>query len=187
MQATYEKESAHLTSLGIVHEPFIGLDNSLFRLNPEDTFDVDRKGDKIGHKQVCACMSHYLMWKAALYCQGDAFWFLEYDAEFVPDWRPRYEQAMSVLPNDWDVLFLGSCCCQGLPTRHLGKNLYQVLYPLCGHALMIRKKALPVLLHHHQKVWGPLDIAMKMTSLPNLNSFVILPRIANQRATPLAP
>ena len=185
MRSKFDEEAAHLTSLGITFEPFLGFDNSLLRLNPEDTFDIDRKGDRIGHKQVCACLSHYLLWKVMLYCPGDAFWGLEYDAQFKPDWKDQYAAAMAVLPDDWDIVFLGSCCCKGLKGRHVGNNLYEVHHPLCGHAIMYRKKALPVLLDVHQKVWGPLDIAMKETSLKQLRVYTLLPRMVLQRSTPI--
>jgi hypothetical protein len=52
---------------------------------------------------------------------------------------------------------------------------------------MYRKKALPVLLDVHQKIWASLDIAMEYESLPKLRVYTILPRMVNQRATPLPP
>lgn len=183
----YELTRANLAEHGLPCEPFYGVDRDVFRLLPMDTFDVDRVGDKIGHCHVAACISHYLMWKVMSYLDGDAFWALEYDAMMEPDWRTRYERAMAGLPDDWDIVFLGSCCTQGRPTRQVGENLFEVKYPLCGHGIMIRKKALPVLLDTHQKVWGPLDIAMFYTSLPKLRVYTILPAIIGQRDTAFPP
>lgn len=186
---TYEKERQHLAERGIACEPFIGLDNLVFRLNPIDTFDIDRAGDHIGQKQVCAHMSHYLIWKVMSYLPDDAFWVLEYDAEFVPQWRFLFNQAMNHAPDDWDMIYMGSCCCGVDPAKwpHLGGGLFEVKWPLCGHAIMYRKKALPVLLEAHQKVWAPLDIAMKHDSLPKLKVYTILPRIVSQRNTFIPP
>lgn len=177
----------HLMQNGIAHEPFYGLDNEVYRVNPIDTFDIDRVGDRIGPKQVCACMSHYLMWKVLSYLPGDSFWCLEDDVELVPNWQQAYRNAMGHVPDDWDIIFLGSCCCDGRPTLDYGGGLYEVKWPMCGHAMQIRQKALPVLLEAHQKLWAPLDIAMYYNSLPNLKVYTILPRMFSQRNTIIPP
>lgn len=182
-----ERELQHLAERGIRAEPFYGLDHLVFKLNTVDTFDIDRKGDHIGITHVCAHMTHYLCWKVLSYLPGDAFWVLEYDAAFTTDWRLRFNQAMSHAPDDWDIVFLGSCCTEGRPARHFGGGLWEVKWPLCGHAMMIRKKALPVLLEAHQKVWAPLDIALYHDSLPKLKVFTILPRLADQFDTLIPP
>lgn len=179
----FDDTCAHLDSLGIKWEPFIGMDNQLCRLNPVDTFDLDRAGERIGPKHVAATLTHYLCWKVCSYLPEEAFWILEFDVRFVPDWQPQYDSAMSILPHDWDIVFLGSCCTAGRETKHIGNNLYEVKHPLCGHALQIRKKALPILLDIHQKIAMPLDIAMYYNSLTQLRVYTILPRIIEQHGT----
>ena len=183
----FEATSKHLAEMGIPFEPFYGVDNRVCRLLPLDTFDIDRVGDKIGEIHVAAHLTHYLLWKVLSYLPEDSFWALEYDALFEPDWRERFDAAMSVLPDDWDAVFLGSCCTANRPTTHIGKNLYEVHWPLCGHAIMWRKKAMQVMLEVHQKVWAPLDIALFYDSLPKLKVYTILPRIVNQLATTIPP
>ena len=186
-QEKYEQERKHLEENGIPSEPFYGLDVERTKLLPVDTFDVDRVGDKICSRHIVAQLTHYLAWKVLSYLPGDAFWLLEYDAYFKPDWKAQYEQAMAVLPDDWDIVFLGSCCCRGRESRHIGNNLYEVKYPLCGHAVMYRKKSLAVMLDVHQKIWAPLDIALMYDSLPKLRVYTILPRLASQRNTVIPP
>jgi len=183
----YEATKKHLEEVGVPFETFLGLDSEKCRLLPVDTFDVDRKGDKIGNYHIIGHLTHYMMWKTLFHQPEDAFWVLEYDAIMANGWREQFDSAMAVLPDDWDIVFLGSCCAQGRPTTHIGNNLYEVRWPLCGHALMIRKKALPVLLDVHQKVWAPLDIALFEDSLPKLRVYTILPRIVTQLDTTLVP
>jgi GR25 family glycosyltransferase involved in LPS biosynthesis len=177
----------HLKDRGIPAEPFLCIDRKLCQLNPILTFDVNKPGEQICSSQVIACLSHYLIWKVMSYLPDDSFWVLEDDCQFDFDWRHQYSEAMSVLPDDWDLVFIGSCCCEGRPTIPVGKNLYEVQWPMCGHGIMYRKKSLPVLLEVHQKIWAPLDIAMFMESLPKLRVYTILPRIVNQRDTTLLP
>lgn len=183
--ACFDKTAAHLDAMGIKWERFDGIDNQICRLTPVDTFDLDRAGEKIAPKHICAQLSHYMLWKVMLYLPQDIFWVLEYDAVMVPDWQVQYDRAMSVMPADFDLCFLGSCCYRHLPKRHIGQNLYEVRHPLCGHGICYRKKALPVLLNAHQKFFAPLDIAMAQDSLPKLRVYTILDPIVNQLNTPL--
>lgn len=177
----YDATVEHLRSIGVPFERFDGMDNLICRLSPLDTFDVDRAGERINHAQVCACLTHYLLWKVMSFQPDDSFWALEYDVRFDPDWRARYEEALKVLPDDWDIVFLGSCCCANSKSVHIGNNLYEVKYPLCGHAMMYRKKALPVLLQEQQKIWAPLDIALTYGAFQKLKVYTILPRIIDQQ------
>jgi hypothetical protein len=121
------------------------------------------------------------------YQPDDSFIVLEYDVEMGANWLERFNTNMAVMPDDWDVIFLGSCCCKGRPTTHVDGDIYEIKYPLCGHAMMYRKKALPILLYEHQKICMPLDIALYHQSFPKLRVYTILPPIVNQRGTPLPP
>lgn len=185
--ARYDATVKHLNELGIAFERFNGFDNQLCKLNPVETFDLDRVGERIGAKHVAACLSHYLLWKCMSMQPDDAFLVLEYDVEFPADWLYRYGQAMNALPTDWQVLFLGSCCCKGRETIHIEGEIFEVRYPLCGHAIMYRKSALETLLEQHQKISMPLDIAMFYQSLPLLRTYCVLPALIGQRGTPLPP
>lgn len=189
----YEETGAHLVGEGIDFERFNGIDNQLCKLSPIETFDLDRQGEKIGPKHICATLSHYMVWKvmehyfqyADYVC--DWFWLLEYDVRMAPNWHKRYTDALNDIPADWDVVFLGSCCCEGRETKHIAGEVYQVKYPLCGHAIMYRKKALPTLLYEHQVIREPLDVAMFFRSLPKLNVYTILPPLITQAGTYLPP
>ncbi len=179
----FDDTVAHLDSLGIKWERFDGIDNQITRLQAIDTFDHDRTGDRIGSKHVAATLTHYLCWKVLSYLPEDSFWVLEFDVRLSLDWKEQYERAMSVLPDDWQILFLGSCCCTGRETRHVAENVYEVKWPLCGHALQIRQSALPILLEEHQRISMPLDIAMFNGSLRKLRVYTILPSLITQHNT----
>ncbi len=183
----FNETAQHLNEMGVAWERFNGFDTKVCRLNAKDTFDLDRVGERLEAKHVAATLSHWSVWKVMSYQPDDSFWVLEYDARLVHDWKETYQLALNHLPKDWDILFLGSCCCKGRPTTHIGGNVYEVKYPLCGHAQMIRKKALPTLLREHQKINMPLDIAMFYLSLPKLQVFTALPPIVVQAGTELPP
>lgn len=183
----FDDTESHLESMGLEWERFDGLDNQICRLTPVDTFDVDRVGEKIAPKHVAACLSHYILWRCMSMQPDESFIVYEYDVRLVPDWREQFDRAMSVMPDDWDVVFLGSACCAGRPTTHIAENVYEVLWPLAGHAMLFRRKALPVLLKEHQRIWAPLDIALFYGALPKLRTYTIIDPIAVQHGTHLPP
>ena len=184
----------HLDEQGIKWERFDGVDNQICRLQSKDTFDFDRAGERLESKHVAATLTHYLLWKVMQYQPDDSFVALEFDVRFVEGWQQAYHSAMALLPEDWDLVYLGSCCCKDRETTPItnffinkSTNLFSVKYPLCGHAIMYRKKSLETLLDVHQKINMPLDIAMYHMSLPKLKVYTILPRIVDQHATFLPP
>lgn len=187
-QDRWEERSAHLKERGIPHELFVGLDTDRMHLTAVDRFPIDGHPDyHIGNKEVVCCLRYYVMWRAMTYMPEDAFMTMDDDAVFPENWREQWDSAMAVLPDDWDIVSVGCCCCTGRPTEHIGNNLYEVKYPLCNHVMMVRKKALPVLLDVHQRIWAPLDIAMFYDSMPKLRVYTIFPRLAEQKNVTLYP
>lgn len=185
--ARFDATAKHLNERGVAWERFDGFDNTKTQLLPVQTFDLDRVGERIGPKHIAATLSHMAIWYVMKYQPDDMFITLEYDARLTPDFEAQYERAMRVVPEDFDVLFLGSCCCKGRPTTHIAENVYDVRYPCCGHAILYKKKALPVLIREHQTIRAPLDVALFYQSLPKLKVFTILDPIITQEGTPLPP
>ncbi len=185
----FDDTVAHLNEQGIKWEAFYGMDNTICRLAAKDTFDFDRAGGKLDNKHVAATLTHYLLWQTMKYQPDESFVALEFDCRFVDGWKEQFDAAMSGLPDDWDLVYLGSCCCAGRETYPVANttNLFDVRYPLSGHAIMYRKKCLETLLRMHQKIDMPLDIAMFHLSLPMLRCYTILPRICEQHNTFLPP
>jgi GR25 family glycosyltransferase involved in LPS biosynthesis len=182
-----------LDEQGIKWERFDGMDNKICKLQAVDTFDVDRAGERLEVKHVAATLTHYLLWQTMKYQSDESFVALEFDVRFVENWQVKFDIAMRDLPDDWDLVYLGSCCCKGRETYPVQTlfpdtlNLFDVRYPLCGHAIMYRKKCLETLLTIHQKINMPLDIAMFNLSLPLLRCYTILPSIIEQHNTELLP
>ena len=189
----FDETVKHLDEQGIKWERFDGFDNQVCRLQAMDTFDMDRAGERLQAKHVAATLTHYLLWGVMAYQPDESFVALEFDVRFVDGWKEQFDNAMSRLPDDWDIVYLGSCCCKGRETYPVvafqgvtgTTNLYDVRYPLCGHAIMYRKKCLETLLTIHQKINMPLDIAMFHLSLPKLRVYTILPSIVTQHNTDL--
>ncbi len=180
---------ALLRADGIHAEPFWCIDWQISGLQTSHKYEVDHPGSGyVTHPmRICNCLSQYMLWRTLSYLPDDEFLVLEDDARFRPGWRDGWLRARRALPEDWDLLFIGSCNCEGKPTRLIGENVFHVEWPFCTHAYLVRKKALPVLDITMQKMWAPIDLALNFHTYPKLNVYTVLPRLVDQFETNLSP
>ncbi len=159
-----------------IHGPKLGVETTL-------TYEVDNPGTgfKIGAKPTGCWLSHRALWAALLLLPDEIFFVLEDDAEFPENWRTMVNQAVHDA-GDFDILYVGSCCTEGKPTRHIAGNVYEVKWPLCTHGYIVRRSALHVLIEtlDAARLYAPIDIALAFHSLPKLKTRVVKPRILDQ-------
>lgn len=187
---------AHLRSVGIEAEEFpcvCAFDPDTKKpvcgLTTVHTYDVDNPGQgyTIGPKGVSLSVSFLMFWTMAMFLPDDYFFFIEWDALFAPDWKKRTEQALRDVPPDFDFLFVGSCCCNEKPKKHIKGEVWSVEYPMCNHAQIIAKKAMPTLVRTQRKIYAPVDISLAFHAFPHLKVYTMLPRAAAQRNTIIPP
>lgn len=145
-----DKLGSHLREEGIPWTSFHGINAPKWGIATTNTFEYDNPGTgyKIGSKTVGIHLSHYMLWRhlhglihyVRLFDEDPWFTILEDDCHFREGWKLRVSEAIKHLPKDWDVFFLGSCDCAGKPTRHIGGEVYEVKYPFCLHAYMVRER-----------------------------------------------
>lgn len=179
----------HYAAVGFETEIFNGVSSKLSGLVTEHLYEVDAPGSgyKIGKKEVACWLSFQMAWSAMLYMPEPHFWTTEFDCSFDTNWRQRVEKALQDVPKDFDILMVGSCCCQGKPTKHIAGEVFEVKYPMCGHSTIVAKKALPVLLSSLRKCYSPLDIGVAFHAFPLLKVYTILPRVCGQFDTFIPP
>lgn len=186
----------HLLSVGIEAEEFPCLcasdpitGESVSGLETVHTYEHDNPGTNyhIGPKGTILNVSFQMFWTAAMFMPDTHFLFIEWDARFEPNWRERAEQAVKDTPENFDFLFLGSCCCKGKPQQHIKGEIYQVQWPMCNHAQIIARKAMPTLLRTQRKIYAPADISLAFHAFPHLKVYVLLPRCAHQSDTLIPP
>jgi hypothetical protein len=202
--AGFEAAQKHFEERGLAVDFLYGLHHSTAGLIPTHHYDADRPdrqaSTRIGGIPTHNWIGQYMMWNA-LCLSGDPRWFvLECDAEFPENWQERFDQALTDAPEDTDVLFMGSCCTGGIPRTHIQGNIWRLRSgPCCTHAYVITREAAEIARRTIRKVWGPMDIqwASELWAddpLPNradfppsrkLNTYVVLPRIVEQRGTSL--
>ncbi len=182
-----EKILKHFKDVGVEAECFGGISSAKSGIDTKWTYEIDNPGSgwRIGEKPVATWLSFYMLWSAMNVCPDKHFLQCEWDCHWQPNWRPRAEQALRDVPPDFDLLYLGSCCTKDVPKKHVKGEVWDVRYPMCGHAVIIAKKALPVMLATQRKVYAPLDISLALHTLPRLKVFTVLPRLADQFDTNL--
>lgn len=174
---------AHFGERGFQAECFNGISAAASGLRTIFPYERDAPGSNwnIGAKPVATWLSFYMLWSALNLLPEEHFLTLEWDCKLPVDWLLRTERALRDVPKDFDLLYLGSCCTGDKPKKRLdgAGNVYQV-DPLCGHATIVAKKALPVMLRTQRKVYAPIDISLLLHTLPLLKTYAVLPRIADQ-------
>lgn len=190
-----ERAKAYFDSIGLPVEFIQGIHGATSGLVTTHLYEVDHPGSgyKVGTKISALCLSHILAWTACSVLPDDTFLILESDAKFIPDWKARLEQAVADLPPDWDMLYVGSCNCDGKPREHVKGDVYRMSAanphdaPQCTHAILYNKKAIPVVLRTQRKIYTGIDLSLIYQTLPLLNVYVVLPRIAEQWNTEISP
>ena len=181
---------ANLDSAGITdYRIFYGLNGQRSGLKASIPYEVDSPGSGylIGAKHVGCTMSHWMLWNALDFDPStpDMVMILEDDILFRPNWRETIERALTKLPEDWDILYPGSCCAIGKTGRQIDSNLFEGM-PLCTHCYIVRKKALKTLIETNEEVYAPIDLQMYFKSRERLRCFTIFPRVADQEDNELA-
>lgn len=192
------KIQAHLRSVGIEAEEFncfaaydklTAPAEPVLGLTTIHTYEIDAPGSgyRIGPKSVALCMSFQAFWIAASFMPDEHVLFIEWDAQFHPNWKERAEQALRDTPKDFDFLFLGSCCTEGKEKTHVQGEVWKMASVMCNHAQIIAKKAMPTLLRTQRKIYAPADISLAFHAFPHLKVYVVLPRCVDQSDTVIPP
>jgi hypothetical protein len=179
---------SHLESCGFSQainvRPFVGVNGGVAGISCTNTHLLpDGTTYTPTPKHVSLCLNHWFLWQQILNNAeiGDEFSIvLEDDVRFVDGWFNKSRKALEDVPEDWDILFLGSCYARNFPVAHIVGDIWKVEKPNCTHAYCVRHKALPVLIEKCHRIYTNIDWAIIEQAIPHLNTYAILPRIAHQ-------
>lgn len=136
---------------------------------------------KIGAGFVGLHLTNLLLWNVCLERPHDAILVFEDDVVLVPDFLPRLTEALAALPDDWQIVHVGSCCTEGSPSRRINEHVSQVHYPLCTHAMLYRKSVLPFVIEKMMLVCNsPIDQQLHRLVLPYVKHYTLIPPLASQ-------
>jgi GR25 family glycosyltransferase involved in LPS biosynthesis len=179
-----EKDTAekHFKLRGLDVDFVNGIHAESFGLLPSRPYN---KGYLTPISQVGLCLSHYLVWTICAHTPGDTFMVLEADSKFPMDWQARLDVAMSDLPADWDIFLIGNSHTSDKKKKHICGDVWEVKYPFCTNAYILKKKCLPVLLETCREATYNIDLVLIERAYPLLHVFTCLPRLCDQRGMDL--
>ena len=186
----------HLDEQSINFSLFEGVNSVALGLTTVNLFHMDvPEGIVIEQRRVGNALSHILLWRHLndfaknLTDEARGDWsamVLEDDAVFVEGWRRSLEIAIKSLPEDWDMLLIGSCNTFDKTKEAVGDKLCKCLEAQCTHAYIVRASGLQILLKTQTSIWAHIDIALVRDSYPHMKIFTVLPRLVEQ-TEPLNP
>ena len=143
----------------------------------------------IGLKKLGGFLSWYLLYHICKALPYQHYMFLETDCKFKDGWREKLQAEMANVPDDFDFLFVGSCCAEDKEPVHVAGNVYEFpyrgeekwqYYPQCGHCYIIARKCLQLLIETQRDTANPVDVSLIRYAFPKLKIYAILPRLADQ-------
>lgn len=181
---------AHCKERGIEGAELVyGINAAVAGLETSHPYLVDHPEENfhIGPKLTGVWLGHMMLWTVCAAMPDSHFLLLEYDVVLAEDFREKMVQAIRDVPEDFDFLFMGSCCTAGHPKTHIKGSIYQMRQIQCNHAMIVAKKCLPYVISMMQKCYAPVDCALVLDVFPALKTYVHLPRVATQQNTEIPP
>jgi len=181
-----------LKNQGFDPKVFYGLDAKVTGLSYTDwTYDLDHPGTDyhIGGLSIGNVLSHLLLWKALLLNDDDedtSYLILEDDVRMREGAKERIDKAMKDLPDNWDMLYVGSCSTTKESEHDYGGGLFRLSRAFCTHAYVVRRRALELLAARCEKIWAPIDIAIHVGCANDFNTYGLIPRLADQYNTEIS-
>ena len=184
----HRKEAAlkHFTESGLSYVEFVdGVNGEVSGLGTKFPYEVDAPGSgfNIGHHCVGVWLSHWVCWQLVAHGNLAHALILEDDAQFAPDWKVRVNQALEDVPQDFDWLFIGSCCANRAGNQLVKGEVWDVRYPMCFQAYIVSKEGAKKLLKTQRKVYAPIDISTTFHSFNDMKVFTLLPSAVSQYNT----
>ena len=177
-EGVYELAGCHAAEWGIQGNHIFLLDG-----RPEEKHYV-------GDGNVGNYISQYAAYLVMDALDYEFYWYCEGDMRLKEGWRKKLEQALEDIGDkNWDILYVGSCCCGGKTSKHIKGDVYEFPYlgehawnvfPLCTHSYIINKRCIKHMIATNRDVANNTDISMQYNSFPKMRVLAILPRLAEQ-------
>lgn len=186
-----EAATKHFQEAGVENLEWMwGLDSNVSGLDTTHCYERDAPGSgfKMGPKPTGIWIAHWTAWQVIMRMQDEHVLILETDAKFHSGWKEKLDEALKIIPSNYDFLHIGHCCVEGFKDhKHIGGHLWESKRAQCSHAYIIRRACIPFVLRTLRKVYGPIDIQVQLECFPSLRTYILMPRVVSQHGTELSP
>lgn len=189
----YEKGKEYFESAGLDNIHFVeGIHARKWGVRGTHIYLLDGRAEEqfyIGTDKVGCFLSWYILYQVMKGMGKPYYMILESDCRFVDGWKEKLEQSLKDVPEDFDFLFVGSCCATDKEPIHVAGDIYHFpyrgedywqYYPQCGHCYIINQKCVQILIDTQRDTASPVDVSLIKHAFPKLNIYAILPRLADQ-------
>lgn len=188
-----------LLNAGITDAKFVsainGVQMGIIGTHEYNLDNPNNGGHLIGQKYTASFLSQYMVYNVMNNLPNEYYLFCECDAVFPDNFLRKLELEMFNLPNDFDFLFIESCCANDKPKDHVGGNVFKIrksrgypcMYPLGGACYIISKKCLPHVISTQRDAYAPADLSLGMHSFYAMDVYAILPRLVQQKGNENLP
>jgi GR25 family glycosyltransferase involved in LPS biosynthesis len=187
----FTRSKQHLEDNGIIDTIFVsGINAKEQGVVGTLPYELDNPngGHMIGQKYVGSFLSQYMVYNIMNSLPNEYYLFMECDISLPENFLRKLEFEMFNLPNDFDFLFIESCCAMDKPKTHIGGNVHRIkksrgypcMYPLGGACYIVSKKSIPHIINTQRVAYAPADLSLGMHSFYAMDVYAILPRLVNQ-------
>lgn len=162
-----------------------GVHAEKFGVESSKPYDRDPQNIATGWRVPQRTVGNYLSWYMTFVVMQShpeiEYWMImEDDVRMHENWKERTEQALKDVPEDFQYLILGHCCCEGKPTKHIKGEVYVVEYPQAPTPAIIHRSAIPVIISTCRNATYPMDVMLHDYTYKELRCYTLLPRLAEQ-------
>ena len=138
----------------------------------------------ISSGNIGCILSHLMLWKTLSYLPYEEILIFEDDVVLCDNFKQKFLDYKNQLPEDWQYVFVGHCC---LPSEEyqikISENIITTTHPpMCTHAYMIKKSAIPILIETNSLAWSNIDIQIQKRTLKHLSFYIFNSPLAEQKS-----
>ena len=131
---------------------------------------------------VGCALSQFFCIKYAKQLGLNSFLLLEDDIQFDENINELFNQYITEVPSDWDMLYLGGQHFHGMNLQKVSEHVYKCEYTLSAHSVAFSNKVFNRFIDNLINITKPCDVHYA-ESHKEINAYVIIPHLTWQRNT----
>jgi len=142
----------------------------------------DKNGRKLSLAEISLVMKHHYAFEDTVMNNYDNVVVFEDDIILCDGFNQKLEKYLNQLPDDYDILWIGTCCNLHVPQYNPQLHVYPTQHgSRCTHAYVISNKGCKKLLEHFPTIYQPIDWYFNSSvKLLNLKNFWAEPALSTQ-------
>jgi GR25 family glycosyltransferase involved in LPS biosynthesis len=173
----YDREEINLTTLIAEYSTIA----NAMSISENYWFSIYLKPRKLRLSEISLLLKHNFAWKHSVENNFENSLVLEDDALLCNDFLNKFNQQIEMLPQSYDIVWVGSCCNLHINSVENEKYLYRNNGSRCTHGYLINSKCASKMIDYLKKNSYPADFLFNKAILDlNLESYWMEPDLISQ-------